>query len=79
VTRSNLECFYQRKKKVNIKIPICLGCGVPGADCGGGAGTLKLFKGCPCNRLLKEVASVDEPAAGELPRPRPLLQISQKI
>lgn len=33
-------------------IPICFDCGVPGAEIGGGAGTVKLFKGCPCNGTL---------------------------
>lgn len=28
-------------------LPMCLDCGVPGAEIGGGAGTLKLLSGCP--------------------------------
>lgn len=34
-------------KQSNNILPACLGCGVPGAEIGGGAGTVKLFRGCP--------------------------------
>lgn len=34
--------------KIIILLPMCFCCGVEGADWGGGAGTLKLFKGWPC-------------------------------
>lgn len=38
----------RRRVKTVISLPICFCWGVLGADCGGGAGTLKLFSGCPC-------------------------------
>lgn len=41
--------MYIRKRSfldLNM-LPACLDCGVPGAEIGGGAGTVKLFRGCP--------------------------------
>lgn len=45
---------------------MCLGWGVEGALCGGGAGTVKLFSGWPGGRLPRVPASAPAEGAGEV-------------
>lgn len=54
------EIGYKNNKRWGSPPCFCWA-GVEGADWGGGAGTLKLFKGCPCILLLPLPPSTPPP------------------